>query len=196
MKLVRLMVAGFGLCLAACASYGAASGPFKVGDGYTVTLNQTWTSIPVRFAGARHLRLLTVDGAGLNSLYLTDGIPPGQALFARVSTNERRTTDKQVPMARADMDEFELVEFVQDSMVAIDLQESETSDLEPIEFAGEPGVRFRFSGLSPAGLRYSGFAQAMQRGNKVYTMVFFAPEEHYFSALEAEVTKVFDSAHF
>jgi hypothetical protein len=57
-------------------------------------------------------------------------------------------------------------------------------------------VGFAFTGKTPTGLDMKGIARAMQKDGRVYTMIFFAPEEHYFAQLEAQVRTIFDSATF
>lgn len=185
------------LILSACAGITAATGSWKVGNAYTLQLDRTWSDATALISpNARHVKVLTLDGWTLNQLIATDGLPVGQSMVSRVSASKRRTDDKQVPIVRPGMGELELVEFVADSMAFWDFQRIETGDVRPAAFGGRDGVSFRVTSLTPNGLEMSTIATAAQIGDRVYVVMFIAPTEHYFPAMEAEVTRILASVRF
>jgi hypothetical protein len=67
--------------------------------------------------------------------------------------------------------------------------------VEPAQFVGVPGVRFRFSALRPADdMRLSGVGWAAVRGGQLYAMTFVAPRIDFFARHEAQVEQIAKSA--
>jgi hypothetical protein len=184
------LVAAAFLTLAACAGVTSAPvGAFQVGQGYQVTLGREWSDISNIMTGRpKNVRLLSVDGPLLNRLYLTDGLAPGEFLV-KPARKERPT-----PTYRAGMAATELVEFVADSVSALDYERVETSNLRPARFAGADGVRFDISARTTEGLDIAGTATVAELGGKLYVVLYLAPREHYFQASLPEVEQIIASA--
>lgn len=179
------------LTLSACASITLApAGAYKVGSA-TVALDRNWSDLsPVMAGQPKHVRLLSIDGPLLNRLYLTDGLKPGD-FIVRPARREATT-----PVYQADMSVTEQVEFVADSVTALDYQRVETSGLRPVEIAGERGVRFDIQAQTSEGLDIKGLGQAVRRGDRLYVAIYLAPAEHYFAASRASAEAVMDSLTF
>lgn len=193
MKLhARIAALGLALLLAACASISAApAGPYKVSGDMTVTLGQEWADASRAQVGApRRVRLLTIDGPLLNRLYFTTGLQPGDFMVKP----ERR--DRPTPTYRAGMSPTELVEFVADSVAALDFQRTETARLRPAKLGGADALRFDLTAQTDEGLDMSGTAVVAERGGKLYVILYLAPDEHYFTAGQAEVESIMASARF
>jgi hypothetical protein len=185
------------LFLAACAGVTAASGTWSVGRAYSIQLERTWSDTSTLVSpNAQHVKVLTLDGWTLNQLIATDGLPVGQSMVSRVSASKRRTDDKQVPIVRAGMGELELVEFVADSMAFWDFQRIETGNVMPARFGPHEGVSFDIDAQTVNGLDMRAKALAAQSGDKVYVLLFIAPGEHYFPAMEQEVGRILASVRF
>ncbi|HEY8574317.1 hypothetical protein [Phenylobacterium sp.] len=185
-----VVIGALALALAACATVTSApQGTFAVGQGYQVNLGREWSDISNIMTGRpKNVRLLSIDGPLLNRLYLTDGLAPGQFLV-KPAKRERPT-----PTYRANMAATELVEFVADSVAALDYQRVETSNLRPTKFVGADGVRFDISAQTAEGLDMAGTASVAEAGGKLYVILYLAPKEHYFAATLPEVEQVMASA--
>lgn len=189
-RLLRnLAAAASFLALSACASFTLApAGPFAAG-GSQVTLGRSWTDLNGPIWGLpKGVRLLTIDGPLLNRLYIADGLKAGEVLV-RATSKERPT-----PAWRAGLSPNEQVEFVADSISAMDYQRVETSGLRPAKVAGADGMRFDITAKTPAGLEISGLAQIVETGDRLYLILYLAPSEHYFAATRAEAESIMDSA--
>lgn len=178
------------LTLAACATVTSApAGAYTVGTNYQVTLGQEWSDISNIMVGRpKSVHLLSTDGPLLNRLYLSDGLQPGEFLL-KPAAKERPT-----PTYKKGMAPTELVEFVADSVAALDYQRVETSGLRPAKFAGADGLRFDLAAQTKEGLDIAGTAQAAEIDGKLYVVLYLAPKEHYFAAGLPEVEKIFASA--
>jgi hypothetical protein len=177
-KLVRGLAAlGATLALAACAAVSAVpAGPYKVGS-HGMTLDRNWSDISnLQTAKPRKVRLLSVDGPLLNRLYVSDALAPGDFLV-KPTARERPT-----PTYRAGMTPQEHVEFVTDSVSALEYQRVETTNLRPTTFAGGQAVRFDLTGATKEGLDVRGTAQVAERDGRLYVILYLAPAEHYFAA--------------
>jgi hypothetical protein len=190
-RLRHAALAALLLPLAACASVTSApQGAFKVGTtGYQVTLGREWSDISEIMNGRpKNVRLLSLDGPALNRLYLSDGLAPGEFLVKPTAK------DKPTPTYQKGMSPTELVEFVTDSVAALDYQRVETSGLRPTQLAGTEGLRFELKAKTREGLEISGAAVAAEVGGKLYVILYLAPQEHYFQATLPEVESVMKSA--
>lgn len=188
----RIAALGLALLLAACASIGTAPpGPYRAGSDMTVTLGQEWADASRAMVGApRRVRMLTTDGPLLNRLYFASGLRPGDFIVRRES-RERPT-----PTYRAGLSPTELVEFVADSVSALEYTRTETSNLRPATLGGADALRFDLKAQTAEGLDMSGTAVVAERNNQLYVILYLAPSEHYFGAGQAEVERIMSSARF
>jgi hypothetical protein len=190
-RLRALACAALLLGLSACTTVTLApAGAYAVGS-HGVTLGRSWSDISIILPGRpRNVRLLSIDGPLLNRLYIADGLTDGQFLV-KPMRKERPT-----PTWRSGMSPSEQVEFVTDSVAAMDYQRVETSDLRPTTVAGADGMRFDLSAKTAEGLDISGMAQVVETGGKLFLILYLAPSEHYFGAQKAEVEGIMASATF
>lgn len=177
------------MALAACTTVTLApAGPYVVGS-QSVTLGRSWSDISIIMWGRpKHVRLLSIDGPLLNRLYIADGLTSGQFLVKPMK-KERPT-----PTWKTGMSPSEQVEFVADSVSALDYQRVETAELRPVKVGGVDGMRFDISAKTAEGLDISGIAQVAESGGRLYLILYLAPSEHYFGAQRAEVESVMTSA--
>ena len=185
-----LGIAAAALSLAACASVVAApAGAFRVGGGYEVSLGRDWSDISAVMAGkTKKVRLLSIDGPLLNRLYLTDGLAPGDFLI-KPEIKERPT-----PVIRKDMSASERLEFITDSVAALEYQRVELAKPRPGRIGEASGVRFDLTARTQEGLDIKGAGVIAERGGKTYVLLYLAPAEHYFDASLAEVEAIMASA--
>ena len=184
-----LVAALVGLCVTACAVIPEAPvGPYSVGKRYQVTLVQPWNDISlIMNARPAKVRLLSLDGPLLNRLYLTDGLAPGD-FMVKPASKERPT-----PVYRKAMSASERVEFVSDSVAALDYRNVETTALRPGKFGTHSALRFDLSAQTAEGLNMSGTALISEIDGKGYVLIFLAPSEHYYAAQRNEVENIFMS---
>ena len=184
-----LACAALFLGLSACATVTLIpAGAYAVG-GQSVTLGRSWSDISIIMWGRpKNVRLLSIDGPLLNRLYIADGLASGQFLVKPVK-KERPT-----PTWKAGMSPNEQVEFIADSVAALDYQRVETSGLRPAKVGATDGLRFDIAAKTAEGLDISGIAQVVESGGKLYLILYLAPSEHYFGAQKAEVEGIMTSA--
>jgi hypothetical protein len=183
-----LLAASAALALTACVSVTSApAGPYKVGSAQ-VTLGHEWSDISaIMYARPAKVRLLSMDGPLLNRLYVTDGLAPGE-FMVKPMAKERPT-----PTYRGGMSPTELVEFVSDSVAALDYQRVETDNLRPARFGDGDAFRVDFKAKSKEGLDVSATALIAEKAGKLYVVLYIAPTEHYYAAELPEIETVIGS---
>lgn len=180
-------VAG-GVLLAGCAAIKLApAGVYRVGNAFSITLSRPWSDLTAAAMQPPGVRVLTIDGRGLNQL-VAAAVEPGGSLVKPADKDTPR------PTYRADMSDTEMVEFVIDSLAAMEFLEPTSAGLRPQALAGAPGVRFDISTRSEPGLNYTGSALVARAGDNMRLLMFLAPSEHYYSTFAAEVETIFASA--
>jgi hypothetical protein len=178
------------LVLAGCAAVtDAPAGAFKISDGYQVTLGREWSDISKIMNGRpQNVRLLSIDGPLLNRLYISDGLNPGEFLVKPASA------ERPTPAYHKDMSPNELVEFVADSVSALEYERVETRGLRPAKVGATQGLRFDIAAKTRDGLEIGGTAQVAEVGGRLYVILYLAPAEHYFAANLPDVEAVMSSA--
>lgn len=184
-----IVIAAAASLLAGCAAVTSApAGPYKVGAA-EVTLGREWSDISAIMVGRpKKVRLLSLDGPLLNRLYVTDGLAPGEFLVKPAAK------EKPTPTYKAGMSASERMEFVADSVAALDYQRVEVLRPRPAKFGEAPGLRFDLRARSPDGLDIAGTALVAEIGTKLYVVLYLAPDEHYFAAHLSDVEAVISSA--
>lgn len=175
--------------VAACATSGVVpAGLYAVGD-QRVTLGRPWSDVGAATPGLpRNLRLLSIDGPLLNRLYIADGLRAGEGL---VSTRDRA---RPPPAWRPGMTAGEQVEFVTDSVAAMDYRRVEVTELRPTRMGSAEALRIGIAARTEAGLEIAGIAQVAQIGGRLYVILYLAPAEHYFAAGRPEAEAIMASA--
>ena len=176
------------LALTACVAIKPVPpGPYASG-GHQITVGRTWTDLGPVFGSPKAVRMLTVDGPMLNSLFVIDGLKPGEYIIRGPSK------EQPSPTFKAGMSPTEQVEFLADSLVAIGFQRVETDGLRPVKIGSNDGMRVDITAKTAAGLDISGIAQLAEVNGRLYILLYTAPTEHYFAATKAEVESVMSSA--
>jgi len=185
---VCALVMAAGAVLSACASVTSApAGPYTIGQAQ-VTLGHEWSDISaIMFARPAKVRLLSMDGPLLNRLYVTDGLAPGE-FMVKPMAKERPT-----PTYRAGMSPAEQMEFVSDSMGALEYQRVETDNPRPAKFGTADALRFDLKAKTKEGLDISATALVAEHKERLYVVLYIAPTEHYFAAELPEVETVIGS---
>lgn len=178
------------LLLSACAGMPkAVSGPYAVGKSYSVNLDRQWADVtPILVSKPKGVRLLSIDGPLLNQLWITEGLADGAHLVKPLAK------EAPTPMFRADMSESELIEFMSDSLIALDLQRLEMRRATPAKFGAADGLRLEWTGKTKEGLDMSALALVAEHNSKLHIILFVAPSEHYFGAQRANVEQIMASA--
>jgi hypothetical protein len=184
----HLAAAVLAASLAACVSAKPVSGAL-VSASTTVTLAETWSDVSdYAQAETPRSKVLTLDGPLLNRLYIISDIKPGQSIVRAASK------EKPTPVLRADLSFNEQVEFVADSIAALGYFRVETHDLRPQKFGAIDGLRFDFDAQTQEGLNIDGTALSVMSNGLFHTVMFLAPEEHYFPVSKARVEAILESA--
>ncbi len=176
------------LALSGCAAIKAVPpGPYASG-GNQITVGRTWSDMGYLYDASKGVRLLSIDGPQLNRLFVIDGLKPGEFIMRPV------TREQPSPTWKAGLTPTEQVEFIADTLVAMQYHRVETDNLRPIKAGDRSGVRFDISAQTVDGLNISGMAQLVAVNDRLYVLLYLAPTEHYFEATRAEVESIMASA--
>jgi len=189
-KRVLIALAASAALLSACASVTSVpAGPYAMGAGRQVVLGREWSDISnIMTARPKKVRLLSIDGPLLNRLYITQGLKPGEFMVKPA----RR--EKTTPLVTANMSGTERIEFVTDSVAALDYQRVEAERPRPAKFGSADAVRFDLKAQTSEGLDVSGTALVADVGGLLYVVLYLAPTEHYYEAYLPEVERMMASA--
>lgn len=174
--------------LSACAGLKAVpAGPY-VSGGNQITVGRTWTDMGRLFDASKGVRMLSIDGPQLNRLFVIDGLKPGEFII-RPASKETPT-----PTWKAGLTPTEQVEFLADTLTAMQYHRVETNGLRPVKVGDRSGVRFDITAQTVDGLNISGIAQLVEAGDRLYILLYLAPTEHYFGVTRTEVESIMSSA--
>ncbi|MFT4090641.1 MAG: hypothetical protein QM645_07910 [Asticcacaulis sp.] len=195
---VRITKPALALTLAAVLLSGcsavvlAPKGPLAVGSAQ-VSLSRDWSDITkLYYQRAKKVKVLSLDGPGLNRLYISDGLSSKDPLMVHPQRGDRKSAP--APRGKANMSFQEHIEYVSTSLGVIDLQQVTTSSPKPVDLGGTRAVRFDITAKTPEGLDLKGVAQAYSKGNLNYYIIYIAPAEHYYGAALNDVLTTMDSS--
>ena len=178
--------------LVACSPISLApTGIYKVGGSPSVTLDRPWNDVSALWVGRpRKMRLLSLDGLLLNRLYLSEGLVQDDDMV-RPARREATT-----PIYSQDMSVTEQVEFVANSVTALNYERVETSAVRPVEVNGQRAVRFEINARTKEGLDIKGLGQVLKQADKLYVAIYLAPAEHYYQASLSSAEAAMSSTSF
>ena len=175
--------------LAGCSTISSVpAGPMSMGEHVRVESPQAWSDVSslVTQKSAK-VRVLSIDGPLLNRLYLVQGLATGEGLL------KPQGKDNRVPTFRPDMSPSEEVELISDSVAAFGYLRVETAKLRPARLGGADAVRFDISAETEDGLDIRGAAEVALVNGKLFSIIYLAPSEHYFSETLPIVESIFHS---
>ena len=192
---MRAVLAAVALALAAVpaqAGYklmptGKAQRVGKV--GLAVTPPNDWNRLGAKIG--RNAESWTIDGLPLNDLSFYAGIENDKPLFREVDRRNR-----PLPRFASTMLPTDIVALFEGSYrVAAGTSLFEVGKVEPITFAGQPGVRFAYSFVQQdEEVRRQGEATGAVIGGRLYLISFEAPSIHFFERDVARYRQLVDSA--
>ncbi len=143
--------------------------------GLSVTPPNDWNRLGAKIG--RNAESWTIDGLSLNDLSFYAGIEDGRSLFREVDKKNR-----PLPKFSASMLPPDIVSLFEGSYrVAAGTSLFEIGAVEPIVFAGKPGVRFAYSFVQQGEeVRRKGEAVGAIINGKLYLVTFEAPAIYYF----------------
>jgi hypothetical protein len=155
----------------------------------TVTPAVEWNKLGAR--PGRNSETWTFDGDALNDLTFYGGIEPERTLFREVSKR-----NKPLPRVKATMLVTDIPTLVENSYrIALDTPLFTVEGMQPMAFAGKPGIRFTYSFTRPnEDLPRKGEGRGAMIDGKLYLLTFEAPRLHYFDAGVTSFRQVADSA--
>jgi hypothetical protein len=177
--------------VALVALVGCAAPPVKVGPGeavvgkMTLSIDSAWNHLP---AIDRPWTLWTTDGVVIDELRFWAGLKDGEAL-APTSHNEQR------PLSfKRTMQAHELVALFA-SLHARERCTFMLEALEPADFVGGKGLRFRYTlERYHDHVKLSGVGWAAVRDGELYAMTFTAPRIGFFARHQTRVEQIAKSA--
>jgi hypothetical protein len=181
----RSLLCGALIALPACASMrDPVPGVLRIGSGFDVTLTRAWSDFTPD--SARKMRLLSIDGPGLNRLYLAGGLAPGESLSAR---------KPGVGVAfHAGMARDDLVDFVAASVDDLGFARPDRISTRPAKFGAVEGVRIDMETRTASGLEFLATALVAEHAGRLNIILYLAAKEHYFAAALPDVEAIMASA--
>lgn len=171
--------------LAGCTQFALVEPqkPVRLGDAYEIDPQVKWSRLST---GPREL--WTIDGPLLNRVLFFNGLIGGDPLFEiKQDINEPR------PLFRASMSPLEIRDFIVASLPREGFIDLTTQDMRPFDFGGDQGFRFDFSYATEDGLKNRGIAVGAVNRNRLYLIVYVAPEIHYFTQHRATFDRMLQS---
>lgn len=180
-----------GLFLASCGYAPVLVPQGNVSFGQTVSLDRAWSEYNAVFNGNnKKVKLLTLDGPALNSLYITEGLSPKDPLMI-AQTGDRK--DKPAPRGSENMSLSEQIDYVGRGLAEIGFLNVTTKSPKPVTVSGEKGVRFVATMRNVDGLEYQALAQVVTKNKLSYYVIYTAPSEHYYQANLKHAVSIMDS---
>jgi hypothetical protein len=186
--MIRLLAAlALAAFLAGCASVvKVGPGDTVVADRVAVSIDGAWNQL--NLPGSATAATWTQDGITLDLLQFYVALKDGDALAPAASKEQRPLTFK------ASMQPHEIVALFQ-GLYTRDGSTFSLDKLEPAEFLGNNGFRFRYTLVRKADdVRVSGVAWGAVRNNELYAMTFTAPRLGFFVRHEKRVEQIAKSA--
>jgi hypothetical protein len=154
-----------------------------------VVPGQGWNSWSVR--PGKKGEVWSYDGPVLNQIEFIGGVANGEPL-----AKERNKKDKPLPKFSAQMLPTDIAQAYEQTQRIITQSPDFTIDsMEPVTFAGHPGVKFTFHFTKPdEELTRKGEARGAIIGGKLYLISYTAAALHYYDAHLAKAQAIMDSA--
>lgn len=157
--------------------------------GLSVTPPNDWNRLGTKIG--RNAESWTLDGLSLNDLSFYAGIENGRTLFREVDKKNR-----PLPKFSSNMLLTDIVQMFEGSYrVASGTSLFSIGTVEPVSFAGHPGVRFSYSFVQQdEEVKRTGEATGAIIDGKLYLITFEAPSIYYFDRDIAAYHRVVESA--
>lgn len=181
MKLFVSLLLAF--ALAACTTIAKVEGDQVVNQKLSVRVSAAWNKINDPWDNEPYVTW-TQEGLPLDHLRLWGGVHSGEPLVSKPMVFFRSAGEKdpRIPTFRAGMPPEKLVNLFEE-LYAMSGAVTVTR-VEPVEFAGQKGVRFEFKLArhdDDVALRGVGWVAA--KGDELYAATFVAPELTFFRRL-------------
>lgn len=143
------------------------------------------------FRPGKKAELWSYDGPVLNQIEFIGGIAAGEPL-----AKERNKKDKPLPKFNPNMLPTDIAQVYEQTQRIVTQSPDFTVDsMEPVTFAGHPGVKFTFHFTRPEEeITRKGEARGAIIGGKLYLISYMAPALHYFDAHLAKAQAIMESA--
>ncbi len=167
----------------------AANAPVRIANStLSVTPSQDWNKLSAR--PGRSAETWTLDGDALNNLTYYAGIQSDRPLFREVDRRNRPLPRFSATMLLADIPTLLENSYRAGRSVAVYAIEQ----VEPVQFAGQSGVHFRYSFTAGDEVRRRGEAYGAIVSGCLYLVTYEAPAIHYFDASIEAFRQVIASA--
>jgi len=137
----------------------AASGRLVVIPG------ASWKRLPASVRQSRWEEVWTWSGAQVDRATVVDGLPDGKAIVF-----QEKSADQQVPAFHAGMTAQDLASMLEVSYRINGVTTFDFESVEPVDFAGGPGLRLRYNYASGIGFRKKGNCVLLVADKKLYAM--------------------------
>jgi beta-barrel assembly-enhancing protease len=168
---------------------GYAAGTAAAGDRLVVKPGMGWKRVNPDSYQAPWDEVWTRNGAQIDRMSMLGGLTDGSAIAMR-----EQTTDRQVPVFRADMTAQDLMSMLEVSYRRRGVTVFDVESVEPVDFLGGPGVRLRYSYASGIIIPKRGSCVLRVVNQKLYAMKLEGVANPSFDAAVAEFDQLVGSA--
>ena len=186
----RFLVVSLLLLVVACAPQmvKVESGERTVGGRLLLAIDGAWNQFDNNPLGGPAL-IWTMEGLPIDALAVYPGIKDEQLMHAERSGSGQKAYKFQSKM------QPEQIVGLFEGMLTRDGSSFTLDRLEPAEFGGEKGFRFRYSLLRKVdGVHLSGVGYAVVSKGELFALVYQAPRLAFFGRHEARVEQIARSA--
>lgn len=166
------------------------SDTFVGGNALIVTPGVAWNMLPTRRDQTDWEETWTRNGPLLETITFVGGLPEGKALV-----KQRKKSDRQVPLFRADMTPQDLVSMVEASYRTRGVTVFDIESVDPVDFLGGQGLNVRFKYAPNDGISKKGTCVMRVVDGKLYAMKLEGVASHYFDAARPEFDRMVATAH-
>ena len=188
----RLAIALAALSLSGCIAYTLvpAGEPSLVGGNtLSVEPSSEWNAMPKAMDQTEWEETWTRNGPLLETIGFVGGLPEGKTL-----RKQKKKTDRQVPLFRADMTPQDLVSMVETSYRTQGVTVFDIQSVDTVDFLGGKGVKMSFTYAPDDGISKKGSCILRVVDKKLYVIKLEGVSSHYFDAAVPEFEKIVASA--
>ena len=166
-----------------------AQDTFVGGNELIVTPGVAWNMLPTQRDQMDWEETWTRNGPLLETIAFVGGLPEGKTL-----RKQKKKSDRQVPLFRADMTPQDLVSMVEASYRTRGVTVFDVESVEPVDFIGGKGLNVRFKYAPNNGISKKGSCVMRVVDRKLYVMKLEGVSSHYFDAAVPEFERMVASA--
>lgn len=180
------------LIVAACAPFALVPASTNDVANFRVEADIAWNKLnQPRLESSAPLAYWTADGPALNAMIFIGGVRDGQPVIKI----QGDTNQDNALVFRNGMTPTEIVELWEASTAKISQTTiAKGSNIEPVDFAGNPGFKFDFYYVTKDEVDRSGIGYATVKDNRLYLIFYSGTKLHHFGLRLGSAKRIMETA--